>query len=184
MSFLGRVPREAVLAELRRAHFSVLVRPSAGYAQAGFPSKVPESLAAGCPVLLNLTSDLRRYLVDGREGILLDGSAAEDVRRGIERALRLDDAAWRTMSRAARERAHRFDYRGWTPVVSDFVTGVGRGSGAGQLGEAGHLGGGQPTVDRVELPLVRAWMVSTGHRSRITRAGLPAVHRVRRHRTA
>ncbi|WP_327031947.1 glycosyltransferase [Micromonospora ureilytica] len=129
VTFLGRVPRDRVLAELRRAHFSVLVRPPAGYAQAGFPSKVPESLAAGCPVLLNHTSDLRRYIVDGREGIVLDGSGAEDVRRGLERALLLDDPAWWAMSRAARERAHCFDYRAWTPVVSDFVTGAGRGTG-------------------------------------------------------
>lgn len=131
VSFLGRVSRDRVFAELRRAHFSVLVRPPLGYAEAGFPSKVPESLAAGCPVLLNLTSDLRRYLVDGREGIVLDGAAPEDVRLGIERALRLDDPAWRAMSRAARERSHCFDYRAWRPVVSDFVTGVGRGSGTG-----------------------------------------------------
>lgn len=129
--FLGRVPRDRVLAELRRAHFSVLVRPPAGYAQAGFPSKVPESLAAGCPVLLNHTSDLRRYIVDGREGIVLDGSGADDVRRGLERALLLDDPAWRAMSRAARDRARCFDYRAWTPLVSDFVTGVTRGPDVG-----------------------------------------------------
>ncbi|WP_435207479.1 glycosyltransferase [Micromonospora sp. bgisy143] len=135
VSFLGRVPRDRVLAELRRAHFSVLVRPTVGYAQAGFPSKVPESLAAGCPVLLNYTSDLRRYIVDGREGIVLDGSGADDVRRGLERALRLDDPGWRAMSRAARERAHCFDYRAWTPAVSDFVT-AGRGSGTGSPASA------------------------------------------------
>ncbi|PYC76000.1 hypothetical protein C7C45_02535 [Micromonospora arborensis] len=129
--FLGWVPRDRVLAELGRAHFSVLVRPPAGYAQAGFPSKVPESLAAGCPVLLNHTSDLRRYIVDGREGIVLDGSGVDDVRRGLERALLLDDPGWSMMSRAARERAHCFDYRAWRPVVSDFVTGAGRGSGTG-----------------------------------------------------
>ncbi|WP_433131777.1 glycosyltransferase [Micromonospora sp. CA-240977] len=127
VSYLGRVPRDRVLAELRRAHFSVLVRPPVGYAQAGFPSKVPESLAAGCPVLLNHSSDLRRYIVDGREGIVLDGCGADDVRRGLERALRLDDAGWWTMSHAARERAYCFDYRGWRSAVSDFVTGAGRG---------------------------------------------------------
>ncbi|GAA2194360.1 hypothetical protein GCM10009848_58010 [Micromonospora lupini] len=136
VSFLGWIPRDEVLAELRRAHFSVLVRPPVGYAQAGFPSKVPESLAAGCPVLLNHTSDLRRYVVDGREGIVLDGCGAEDVRRGIERALRLDDQTWAAMSRAARERAHCFDYRAWTPVVSDFVTGVGVGPGVGRSDRA------------------------------------------------
>ncbi|MFI1196768.1 glycosyltransferase [Micromonospora sp. NPDC020750] len=125
VTFLGRVPRDRVLAELRRSHFSLLVRPLAGYAQAGFPSKVPESLAAGCPVLLNSTSDLGRYVVDGREGLVLAGPTADDVRGGLVRALALDDAAWRAMSRAARERAGSFDYRLWAPVVSAFVAGPG-----------------------------------------------------------
>ncbi|MEU8162837.1 glycosyltransferase [Micromonospora parva] len=122
--FLGRVSRERVLAELRAAHFSVLVRPTGGYAEAGFPSKVPESLAAGCPVLLNHTSDLATYIDDGREGIVLAGPGAHDVRDGLMRALTLDDAQWWQMSRRARERAAAFDYRAWAPTVSAFVAGA------------------------------------------------------------
>ncbi|MFE9201811.1 glycosyltransferase [Micromonospora sp. NPDC007230] len=122
VTFLGRVPRERVLAELTNAHFSVLVRPDAGYARAGFPSKVPESLAAGCPVLLNHTSDLARYVTDGREGLVLAGPTADDVRVGLLRALDLNDDQWRRMSRAARERAEEFDYRSWASTVSAFVT--------------------------------------------------------------
>ncbi|MFC8620174.1 glycosyltransferase [Micromonospora purpureochromogenes] len=121
VTFLGRIPRDRVLTELRQAHFSVLVRPEAGYSRAGFPSKVPESLAAGCPVLLNHTSDLARYIHDGREGIVLAGSTAEAVRYGLQRALALDDAQWRRMSQAARARALDFDYRSWASVVSSFV---------------------------------------------------------------
>ncbi|RQX11512.1 hypothetical protein DLJ58_08195 [Micromonospora arida] len=121
--FLGRVSRDRVLAELRAAHFSVLIRPPGGYAEAGFPSKVPESLAAGCPVLLNHTSDLATYISDGREGIVLAGPGADDVREGLRRALALDDAQWWQMSHSARERASAFDYRAWAPTVSAFVTG-------------------------------------------------------------
>jgi glycosyltransferase involved in cell wall biosynthesis len=121
--FLGRVSRERVLAELRTAHYSVLVRPTGGYADAGFPSKVPESLAAGCPVLLNHTSDLATYIDDGREGIVLAGPGADDVRDGLRLALSLDDAQWWQMSRRARERASAFDYRAWVPAVSAFVAG-------------------------------------------------------------
>jgi glycosyltransferase involved in cell wall biosynthesis len=121
VTFLGRIPRAAVLDELSRSHFSVLIRPTGGYADAGFPSKVPESLAAGCPVLLNHTSDLARYVRDGVEGIVLGGSTADDVLRGLRRALALDDVAWRRMSDAARSRAREsFDYRAW-PAVAGFI---------------------------------------------------------------
>ncbi len=123
VTFLGRIERGQILAELTKAHFSVLVRPDAGYARAGFPSKVPESLAAGCPVLLNYTSDLANYVKDGQEGLVLAGPGVDDVHDGLLRALDLTDDQWHRMSCAARERAEEFDYRSWKPTVSDFVCG-------------------------------------------------------------
>ncbi|MFY1699785.1 MULTISPECIES: glycosyltransferase [unclassified Solwaraspora] len=124
VTFLGRVPRQSVLDLLAGSHFSMLVRPTGGYAANGFPSKVPESLAAGCPVLLNYTSDLADYIHDGVEGLVLAGNGPDDVRRGVERALGLDDTDWATMSRAARSRARRsFDHRAWRDRVAPFVTG-------------------------------------------------------------
>ncbi|QOC92743.1 glycosyltransferase [Micromonospora craniellae] len=127
VTFLGRVPRDSVLALLGGAHFSVLVRPTGGYAAHGFPSKVPESLAAGCPVLLNHTSDLAAYVHDGAEGLVLDGNGPDDVRRGIERALRLRDEEWVAMSRAALSRAREsFDHRAWQARVTAFLADAGR----------------------------------------------------------
>ncbi|WP_432050508.1 glycosyltransferase [Verrucosispora sp. NA02020] len=127
VTFLGRVPRDTVLTLLGGAHFSMLVRPTGGYAAHGFPSKVPESLAAGCPVLLNHTSDLAAYVRDGVEGLVLDGNGPDDVRRGIERALRLRDEDWTAMSRAALSRAREsFDHRAWQSRVTAFLTAEGR----------------------------------------------------------
>lgn len=122
VTFLGRVPRDTVLTLLAGSHFSMLVRPTGGYAANGFPSKVPESLAAGCPVLLNHTSDLASYVHDGVEGLVLEGNGPHDVRSAVERALRLSDQEWVTMSRAARSRAREsFDHRAWREQVSCFV---------------------------------------------------------------
>lgn len=124
--FVGRVPRARVLELLADSHFSILVRPDRGYATYGFPSKVPESLAAGCPVLLNHTSDLARYVRDGVEGVVLAGDDAAAVARGIARALRLSDDQWVAMSEAAHDRAREsFDYRQWRGTVSAFVVGAG-----------------------------------------------------------
>ncbi|MEG3633594.1 glycosyltransferase [Micromonospora palythoicola] len=120
--FLGRVPRDTVLTLLADSHFSMLVRPTGGYAANGFPSKVPESLAAGCPVMLNHTSDLADYVHDGIEGIVLGGNGPDDVRRAVERALRLRDEEWTAMSEAARARAAgSFDHRSWRVRVSTFL---------------------------------------------------------------
>ncbi|BCJ54220.1 hypothetical protein Asp14428_56950 [Actinoplanes sp. NBRC 14428] len=123
VEFLGRVPRSTVMELLAGSHFSMLVRPTDGYASFGFPSKVPESLASGCPVMLNLTSDLADYVQDGIEAVLLEGSTPDDVRRGIERALTLADDQWAVMSEAAKKRAlASFDYHAWRHRVIPFVT--------------------------------------------------------------
>jgi glycosyltransferase involved in cell wall biosynthesis len=123
VQFLGRVPRRVVLDLLSRSHFSMLVRPTGGYASYGFPSKVPDSLAAGCPVMLNHTSDLATYVHDGVEALVLQGSTAEDVCRGIVRALLLGDERWSAMSVAAQLRASSsFDYRLWRASVKSFTS--------------------------------------------------------------
>ncbi len=107
---------------LAEADFALLVRPTAGYAKAGFPSKVPESLAAGCPLILNYTSDLRRYLDDGKQVLVCRGSTADDIAEALHRALALSDVEWNAMSIAARETArNRFDYRVWAGPLAEFL---------------------------------------------------------------
>lgn len=109
---LGRVPRREVLEALQEAHFTVLLRPDARYANAGFPSKVPESLAAGTPVLFNPTSDLAEYLGDETAAICIRSGSSADVTAAIRRALQLGPLEWRGLRRSARAKAEQhFDYR-------------------------------------------------------------------------
>jgi glycosyltransferase involved in cell wall biosynthesis len=117
IALVGRVTRAHVVSLLENSHFSILVRPRGGYADAGFPSKIPESLAAGCPVLATSTGDLKEYIFDGKEGILIEECTANAVSRSLRRALALSEKQWLEMSRHARVRAERdFDYRANTEV--------------------------------------------------------------------
>jgi glycosyltransferase involved in cell wall biosynthesis len=109
---LGRVPRDQVLRALAEADYTVLVRPNKRYANAGFPSKVPESLAAGVPVVLNLTSDLGEYLADGTAAIPIRDCSSAEVARAIRRALELSETELQNFRRSARAKAEQyFDYR-------------------------------------------------------------------------
>jgi hypothetical protein len=75
--FHGRVTSASARQVIAGSHFSVLQRGDERYAQAGYPSKVPESLLLGTPVMANLTSDLGNVLVDGRNSrVLADASLA------------------------------------------------------------------------------------------------------------
>lgn len=114
LEVLGHVSRHRVKELLAEADFSFLLRPAVQYANAGFPSKVPESLAAGCPVIFNPTSDLEDYLRDGHDSIICRTSDVAAVRHAVERALSLAPEDLRRASGNARTTAERtFHYEVW-----------------------------------------------------------------------
>ncbi|MCC6126717.1 MAG: glycosyltransferase family 4 protein [Pirellulales bacterium] len=120
--YRGRIPQDEVPRLLAESDFTILVRPNAKYAQAGFPTKVVESLAAGVPVITNRTSDISEFVEDGREGILLAGNAAADFVEGILRLEAMERTRWLEMRAAARRRAEAsFDYRRYSRPLADFI---------------------------------------------------------------
>lgn len=120
---MGRRPHDEVLQNLQRAHFTFLIRPDEErYAKAGFPTKVPESLATGTPVICNLTSDLGMYLRDGKNAIVLASENVEDVVIGLRRAINLSSEEKEKMSVMARKTAEEsFDYRKYVDQINNLL---------------------------------------------------------------
>lgn len=119
---LGRVPHHQVISELQGAHFTILLRPDKQYANAGFPSKVAESLAAGTPVLLNDTSDLAHYLGDGMAVSWLKEPSPEEVARALREVLTMGPTTLAAMRIAARRKAEEhFDYRAYLGEIDQYL---------------------------------------------------------------
>jgi glycosyltransferase involved in cell wall biosynthesis len=119
---VGRVSHDRALDIVRGSDFMPLLRPPHRYAQAGFPTKVAESLSLGTPVLCNVTSDLGEYLRDGREGLIAADHTPEAFAHVLERALVLGRDERLAMRRAAREAAEQtFDYRRYSAPLDQFV---------------------------------------------------------------
>jgi glycosyltransferase involved in cell wall biosynthesis len=119
---LGHLTHEEALNVVREADFSVLLRPRLKYAQAGFPTKVPESLAVGTPVICNITSDLGDYIHDGREGLICRNESVAACMETIERAIRLKSDQKESMRRAARSQAEcSFDFRNYSKALDRFI---------------------------------------------------------------
>jgi glycosyltransferase involved in cell wall biosynthesis len=119
---LGRIPHKEAQSLIREAHFSVLLRPQERYAQAGFPTKVVESLSMGTPVLCNLTSDLELYIQDGEEGILCSDHTPEAFARVLQRTLSLPHEKLQDMKMKARKRAETaFDFRIFAAPLKRFI---------------------------------------------------------------
>jgi glycosyltransferase involved in cell wall biosynthesis len=123
----GCVPVQAVSEWLLLSDFTVLLRENRRFARAGFPSKVPESLAHGVPVLCNMTGDMALYLKDGRECVEVAAPTAEAFAEALRRALSLPAERIVEMKRYARRRAEEdFDYRNYTSALAGVLEGARR----------------------------------------------------------
>jgi len=120
--YYGRIPQSAVPGFLASSDFTILLRPRMRYAQAGFPTKIVESLAAGVPVITNRTSDLNEFIQDGKEGILLTDYSQSAFVDGIKRAISLTQDQREAMRYNARYLAEKaFDYRGYVKIIAKFI---------------------------------------------------------------
>lgn len=102
VTFLPRIPREKLIEFLKEADFSLLLRPNKRYANAGFPSKLCESLALGTPMMTNLTSDIGDYLTD-KNTIIIKGTTPQSVAQAMKRAACMSNSEYSPL----RERAYR-----------------------------------------------------------------------------
>lgn len=120
--FHGIIKSAEIPRNLAKADFSVLIRPDKRYANAGFPTKFVESLAAGVPVIANLTSDLGLYLRDEETGLVVKGSSIEELSNALKRAAKLTDSQKRVMKDVARlEAQNSFDYRLYVDNTKKFL---------------------------------------------------------------
>lgn len=121
--FHGPVGQSHVPDFLVGAHCAVLLRPKERFAQAGFPTKVVEALAAGLPLITNVTSDIGQYVRDGVEGFLVEDCSEQAVAMGIRRALGAGPSKLREMGAACRRQAEvSFDYRNYVSDLSAFFS--------------------------------------------------------------
>lgn len=118
----GRIPYADVKARIADADFTVLLRPNKRYANAGFPTKVGESMACGTPVIANITSDLGKYIIDGETGIVCTNETPEACAEGFRRALAMTTEEKTKMRRAAYDMANTgFNYLSYVDDMREFL---------------------------------------------------------------
>jgi glycosyltransferase involved in cell wall biosynthesis len=71
LCFTGTKSNKEVQNILLRSDYTILLRDSKTSTNAGFPTKVSESIALGIPVVVNITSDIGEYIKDGYNGVVL-----------------------------------------------------------------------------------------------------------------
>src|SRR5262249_52385182 len=120
--YQDRAPQSAIPQMLAGCDFSVLLRPHSRYAEAGFPTKLVESLSSGLPIITNVTSDIFEYVRDLEEGAIVPGYSPAAFAQTLGRVLALPAERRQYMRAKARERARlSFDYRHHSPEIGDFI---------------------------------------------------------------
>ena len=118
----GRIPHEYVREELSRADFTVLLREDTRKNKAGFPTKVGESMAAGVPVIANLTSDIGLYLHDGKEGIVCIDCSVGACLEALRRCLKFTIETKQKMRIIAQKQARlSFDFRSYSDEMQSYI---------------------------------------------------------------
>ena len=109
IKFHGFLKKEQFLDMLYASDFSCLLRPNKRFAKYGFPSKVPESLAAGIPMLCNYTSDLQCVLENGIDSIIVYECNVDGIQKALDRIKKMDDTEISSMKKNARVKSSLFD---------------------------------------------------------------------------
>ena len=117
----GKVKQETMNDVYLEHNFSIFMRPHRRSSEAGFPTKLAESLAAGTPVLANSTGDISCYINNGRNGFLIENESTA-LKEMFSYLLTMSKAEYQEMRKNARETAEQsFDYRIYEEEVGKFI---------------------------------------------------------------
>lgn len=118
----GVIKQEEVEKVLLDCNYQIFIRPKRRSSDAGFPTKLCESMSVGTPCIINDTGDISLVLRDGKNGFMVDGNDTESVKRAFERIVNLDSDSYRQMRMMARRDAESFfDYRNYIRDVEGFI---------------------------------------------------------------
>lgn len=121
ISFYGRVLYSKVLEVYNESHFSFFVRDNKRYANAGFPTKFIESMSQATPVVANITSDLRSYLEDGKNGYVLEDLNEASILKVLSILNNSTTDSYQKMQDLAFRTSEQFYYEKYKEVVSGLV---------------------------------------------------------------
>ena len=119
----GRVPRSEVERALDEADFSYLLRSTnERYAKAGFPTKVVEAMMHRTAVLCNFSSDLKRYLTDKKNAVIIKENSAEAIKDALLEILKMDRNTIEEIKTKAQETAEKeFYYENYVKQMKTFI---------------------------------------------------------------
>lgn len=115
VEFKGRVSHNEAVNIVCRSDFQMLIRENTLKNKAGFPTKFVESMSCCTPIIATISSNICDYLVDGKNGFIVDEhNSLEDTLKRVSQ-MRSDEIV--SMKEQCRDFV-RFDYRNYVEEFS------------------------------------------------------------------
>lgn len=108
--FEGRLSHRDAVHEVCDADFQLIIRANTLKNNAGFPTKFVESMSCCTPVIATLTSNIGEYLIDGKNGFVVDGNRTLD--KVLSEISAMNHSEIVKMKEACRD-TRVFDYRNY-----------------------------------------------------------------------
>ncbi|MCS5422120.1 MULTISPECIES: glycosyltransferase [Psychrilyobacter] len=124
VEFLGRTSHLDSLKYVKSADFSVFIRENKRVNNAGFPTKYIESISAGTPVITTNTSDLKKYIVEGENGFLINECSKKEIKNTLGKVLNMNRWEIEEMKNYCRNNSNDFDYRNYVKRYQNFFNKV------------------------------------------------------------
>lgn len=78
ISYFGKLPYTDCIKHLVESTFTVIPRNKTRTNEAGFPTKLSESFLYGIPCISTNTSDIKKYIIDGVNGFVIENNSKEE----------------------------------------------------------------------------------------------------------
>lgn len=105
----------------QKIDFALIARPDNLVTNANFPSKVPELMSWGIPVIINRVGDIQEHLCEGKDCIFIEESTSKGCLNAIRKCMGKEREKIVQMHEYAFETAQReFDYSICEEMLDDF----------------------------------------------------------------
>lgn len=97
VQFYGKMDNTIARNYIKQADFTILIRDDNKRSNAGFPTKIVESIECGTPVITTKTSDLPKYIIEEKNGFFIVYNKGKIDKEKFLRILRMPESEIRKM---------------------------------------------------------------------------------------
>jgi glycosyltransferase involved in cell wall biosynthesis len=120
LKFHGHIVNSEAIVRISDADFLILFRDVNRMTKSGFPTKVVESITCGTPVIVNDTSDLKKYIKEGINGFVIDILDREKMVTELRKILLTNRQTISWMKKNCEE-AELFSYHNYVSDMNSFM---------------------------------------------------------------